>query len=214
MKKPIYIMLHHSAVSYDRNQDQFEANNNYHKSLWKDFKSSLGFHLGYNYEISKSGKLRQSRKDGETTAACSQQRMNDGRCIHICIDGYFDSEKPTPEQIDTLRKFLQEKIEKYNIKRENIVFHRDYASKTCPGMNIDIKTIRDLSGTISDNLDATPLALIRQLDRPEVYIYGYDSMWHHIENMDIFKALKGEYNSKDIKIVENLPDNISFPIRK
>ena len=213
MKKPTYIMLHHSAVSYDRNSDQFEANNNYHKSQW-EFKSSLGYYLGYNYEISKSGRLRQARADGEKTAACYQQNMNNGCCIHICIDGHFDNEKPAPEQIITLKKLLQDKMKEHNIQREGIVFHRDYAPKTCPGMNIDLKIIRDLTGTIKQDLNATPLALMKQPDKPEIYIYGFDKMWHHLGDMDILKALKGEYNSEEIIKVDNLPDNISFHIVK
>ncbi|MCF7819864.1 MAG: N-acetylmuramoyl-L-alanine amidase [Candidatus Pacebacteria bacterium] len=143
MKKPEYIMIHHSAVSYDRNSDQFEANNNYHKAQW-DFKSSLGFYLGYNYEIAKNGKVRQARADGETTAACYQQNMNDGRCIHVCLDGHFDNEKPQPAQIFALRDLLRKLVDKYKIKKDNIIFHRDYASKSCPGSNLDIVFIRSL----------------------------------------------------------------------
>lgn len=213
MTKPKYIMLHHSAVSYDRNPDQFEANNNYHKSQW-DLKSSLEFYLGYNYEISKSGKLRQARQDGETAVACYQKNMNDGRCIHICIDGHFDNEKPTPEQITTLKKLLQDKIKEHGITREGIVFHRDYARKTCPGMNMDLKIVRDLAGTTKEDLNATPLALMKQKDKPEIYIFGFDNMWHHLGDMDVLEALKGNYNLEEIIKVENLPDNISFHIIK
>jgi hypothetical protein len=155
MSIPKYIMIHHSAVSHSKNPDQFEANNNYHKSLW-NFKSSLGFFLGYNYEISKGGILRQARSDGEQTAACYQSwayesliprytgPMNDGRCIHICLDGHFDNEKPTPEQIYVLRDLLKKKIEAYGISEKHIYFHRHFAKKTCPGLNMDIDYIRVL----------------------------------------------------------------------
>ena len=142
--KPIYICLHHTAVSYDKNPDQFDANNNYHKKLW-NFKSSLGFYLGYNYEISKTGILRKARQDGETTAACYQSGMNSGKCIHISLDGNFDQEKPEPEQIFRLRDLLKELVKKYDIKKENIVFHRDYATKTCPGNNVELGFIKSLA---------------------------------------------------------------------
>lgn len=136
-------MIHHSAVSYDKNPDQFEANNNYHKAQW-NFKSSLGFYLGYNYEIAKNGKVRQARADGESTAACYQQDMNDGRCIHICLDGHFDNEKPQPAQVFALRDLVRDLAKKHNIKNENLVFHRDYAPKSCPGSNMDIVFVRSL----------------------------------------------------------------------
>lgn len=135
LSKPTYICLHHSAVSYKRNKDQFKANNRYHKEKW-NFKSSLGYYLGYNWEISARGKARQARKNGDQTAACYQSNMNDGRCIHICLDGNFDIERPTNQQIFALRDLLRKLVGEYEIKRDNIVMHTDYAPKTCPGNNV------------------------------------------------------------------------------
>lgn len=143
MQKPKYIMIHHSAVSYDKNANQFVANNNYHKSQW-NFKSSLGYYLGYNYEIAKSGLKKQARQDGEQTAACYQGNMNSGQCIHICLDGNFDLEKPAPAQIYALRDLLKELVKKYGINKDNIVFHNKFAQKTCPGKNVDLMFVRSL----------------------------------------------------------------------
>lgn len=143
MQKPKFIMIHHSAVSYGKNADQFKANNNYHKTQW-NLKSSLGYYLGYNYEIAKSGLKRQARQDGERTAACYQNDMNSGQCIHICLDGNFDIEKPTPAQIYALRDLLKALVKKYGISKDNIVFHAQFASKTCPGKNMDIMFVRSL----------------------------------------------------------------------
>lgn len=143
MKKPTFIMIHHSAVSYTRNADQFKANNAYHRALW-NFKSSLGFYLGYNYEISSRGLIRQARKDGEQTAACYQKNMNNGKCIHICLDGNFDIEKPMPAQIYALRDLIKRLAKTYRILATGIVFHRQYAPKTCPGHNMDINFVKSL----------------------------------------------------------------------
>jgi N-acetylmuramoyl-L-alanine amidase len=155
MKQPTYMMVHHSAVSHEKNPDQFAANNEYHKAKW-NFKSSLGFYLGYNYEINKAGLVRQARADGEPTAACYQSmayrgvlprltgNMNDGRCIHICLDGNFDIEKPAPEQIYALRDLLRKLAKKYGIPKGNVYFHRNYAVKTCPGNNMELDWIRNL----------------------------------------------------------------------
>jgi hypothetical protein len=143
MKKPTSIMIHHTAVSYKSNFDQFVANNSYHKNKW-NFKSSLGFYLGYNYEISSNGYRRQARKDCEVTAACYQKDMNDGRCLHIALDGNFDLEKPTNYEIYALRDFLKLKCKQYNIPSKQIYFHRQFAAKTCPGKNMDLNFIRGL----------------------------------------------------------------------
>jgi len=141
--KPQYIMIHHSGVSYEKNEDQFYTNDNYHRAKW-NFKSSMNHYLGYNYEISKLGKIRQARKDGEKTAACYQADMNNGKCIHICIDGHFDNEKPYPQQMYALRDLLRELTEKHGINKNNILFHRDYAQTNCPGNNMDIVWIKSL----------------------------------------------------------------------
>lgn len=147
MAKIKYIMIHHSSVSHDKNSDQFEANNRTHKGRWQVI-SSLGFYLGYNYEIAKSGKIRQARMDGERTVACYQENMNNGQCIHICLDGNFEIEKPASTQIFALRDLLKKLVQKYEIQKDNIVFHKDYSSTVCPGKNMDIDFIRSLVETV------------------------------------------------------------------
>jgi len=143
MKKPTIIMIHHTATSYKFNPDQFAANNLYHKNKW-NFKSSLGFYLGYNYEISSNGYRRQARNDGETTAACYQNGMNDGRAVHIALDGNFDLEKPTDLEIYALRDLLKLLNQRYNILSNQIYFHKQFSQTVCPGKNMDLKFIRSL----------------------------------------------------------------------
>ena len=144
MKIPSNIVIHHSGVSWQKNPDQFIANNSYHKKKW-NFKSSLGFYLGYNYEINKLGFVRQARANGETTAACPAKSMNDGRAIHICLDGNFEIERPFPNEIYALRDLLKLLRGRYPIPKENIFLHKQLALTLCPGKNIDLNFIRRLS---------------------------------------------------------------------
>jgi N-acetyl-anhydromuramyl-L-alanine amidase AmpD len=132
MSKPLCMMIHHTAVSVQKNSDQFKATNAYHQKKWNQ-KSSLGYFVGYHYEISALGKIKQARKDGEVSVACWQKKMNDGRCIHICLDGNFDTENPRPPQIYALRDLLRKLAKKYQISSDFIYFHRDFAKKSCPG---------------------------------------------------------------------------------
>lgn len=143
MVKPSCIMIHHTAISITKNPDQFKATNIYHQIKWS-VKSIKGFFNGYHYEITANGKIKQARVDGERAVACWQKRMNDGRCIHICLDGNFDLEKPKPEQIYALRDLLRKLAIKYQISKDFIYFHRDFAKKTCPGININSKFIKSL----------------------------------------------------------------------
>lgn len=127
---PTKIILHHTAVSYDKNPDQWQATNNYHKSKW-NFKSSLGFYAGYHYEISKAGVVRQARRENEQGAHTVGQN---GTSIGICLDGDFDKELPTLLQEQSLKKLLKEIIARY--PGIVIKYHRNFASKTCPGKRI------------------------------------------------------------------------------
>lgn len=136
-------MLHHSGVSLKVKKNQFAANNSYHKAKWQ-FKSKLGYYLGYNYEINGSGKVYKAREEGERTAACYQKSMNNGQCIHICIEGNFDIEKPHEAQIFALRDLLRGLVKKYEINKKNILFHGHIANKTCPGKNMDLVFVKSL----------------------------------------------------------------------
>ena len=145
MVNPIFIMIHHSGVSYNANSDQFKASNSYHKSLGFP-KSSLGYYVGYNYEIAKNGRVRQSRLPGEVTAACYQEGMNSGKCVHICLDGNFNKDQDgelAEFQVYALRDLIRDLILKHDIKE--IYFHRDFANKDCPGNNLDKAWIKKLS---------------------------------------------------------------------
>lgn len=137
------VMIHHTGTSLSKNKDQFKATNNYHRGKW-NFRSSLGYYVGYTYQISGRGRVRKARRVGETTAACYQKSMNDGRCIHIALDGNFDIENPTPPQIFALRDLLIELHNKYKISKGMLVAHSEFAPKSCPGQNFDMQFIRNL----------------------------------------------------------------------
>jgi len=132
---PQNIIIHHTAVSYNRNPDQYNATNNYHKSL------GWGM-IGYHYEIAKNGKLYNGRPEDMPGAHCYQQSMN-YRSIGIALDGNFDQELPTAEQVKTLTDLLKRLMQKYNIPAERIYPHRKFALnkygrpyKTCPGAKL------------------------------------------------------------------------------
>ena len=136
-------MIHHTGVSHKLNSDQFMANNSYHEKKWH-FKSSLGFYLGYTYEISRRGYVRQARAHGERTAACYQKDLNSGQCVHIALDGNFEIENPAPNEIYALRDLLRLLVACFNIKKPAIFFHRQFSNTKCPGKNMDLRFIRSL----------------------------------------------------------------------
>lgn len=200
-KEIVAIIIHHSAVSYTRNADQWNATNNYHRTKfkryekkWKAYKSSLGFYNGYNFEIAMNGTTRQARKIGETTAAVYQQHMNDGRAVHIMLDGYFDIEKPTQQQEDALKKLLIEL--KKVCTSANIKYHRDFAVKTCPGKLITNDWAKNL---ISNN----KTMFIKQTNDGKLYVpvgnklIHFNTTWkifaENFENATIIEVNKKEF---------------------
>lgn len=117
--KPTQIILHHTAVSYKKNPDQYEATKKYHISKgWGD--------IGYHYEIAKNGKVYIGRQELQVGAHTKEDNVN-YNSIGICIDGNFDVELPTIEQENALRELLLDIMKRRKIDAKNIFPHRHYA---------------------------------------------------------------------------------------
>lgn len=131
--KKKFIVLHHSLTR--RDITTFTAVNNYHKQKW-NFKSALGYYIGYHYFIDCQGKVYQGRKDEEVGAHCQEARKN-FNSLGICLAGNFDIELPSQAQEKSLKTLITDLMAKHKIPGANLKFHRDYAPyKTCPGKNI------------------------------------------------------------------------------
>lgn len=156
-----YIFVHHTAVSYDANPNQFEQTNAYHRDDRQFPISSMGFYVGYNYEIAKDGTVRQARKDGEETAAVKGYNFCS---ISICLDGNFDIELPTPMQVMALKSLLKQKAAQYSVPLENILPHRHFASKSCYGSRLADNWAQSLVGSIpSPSFVDSIIAIFRKL---------------------------------------------------
>lgn len=182
MNNPTHIVVHHTAVSYDKNPDQFDATNNYHRS--KNFPiSSLGFYNGYHYEIAKDGTVRQARLHTDVGAHCYQEEMN-YRSIGVCLDGNFDAELPTDKQMESLSTLIERLQDELHIEDSNVNPHRAYAPKTCwgnllPDNVIEYITervgIREVSSWAKEAVDwcmdpsnsVTDTAIITKIDNPK-----------------------------------------------
>lgn len=146
-----WLIIHHvggidsNAKASTQNQT-FEQVNEYHRQKW-DFKSSLGFFIGYHYFIDKSGKITQGRADTDEGAHCIGFNT---ASLGISLAGNFDKgvDTPTEAQINSLKKLLKEKQAVYNIPISNIVAHRKFAVKTCYGNSLTDTWARDLLGVI------------------------------------------------------------------
>lgn len=140
-----YLIVHHTGGTEvdplaDSSNQSFDIVNEDHRRKW-NFKSSLGYYIGYQYFIDKAGKITQGRKDNEEGAHTIGRNKES---IGICIAGNFDLTMPTPEQIKTLKELLIQKKKEYNILPSNIIPHRHFAVKTCYGKNLSEDWARGL----------------------------------------------------------------------
>lgn len=128
--KPQWLIIHHSAVSFLKNPNQWPATNTNHKQRF-NFKARNGEYGGYHWEISAKGELHKFRDDDEIGAHCKEKEMN-FKSIGICLDVNGDIEEPTKEQKQALLTFISEKQGKYQIPDKNVVPHRFFATGILP----------------------------------------------------------------------------------
>ncbi len=145
MNKPEYLIIHHCGGSdsnplLDTSNQTFEDVNEYHRQKW-DFKSSLGYYIGYHYFIEKDGKMTQGRADTDEGAHTIGYNL---KSLGICLAGNFDVTLPTEAQIGSLKWILRDKTTEYDISMSNIVPHRKFASKSCYGNHLS----NDWAGTL------------------------------------------------------------------
>lgn len=127
-----YIIIHHSAVLREKNSEQFNAINDYHKSKgWGA--------IGYHFLIEPNGKIRIGRIETQSGAHCIGRNFDS---LGICLSGNFDIEKPMTEQELSLRFMLVHLLKKY--PNAQIKYHRDFANKTCPGKLISDNWAKNL----------------------------------------------------------------------
>ncbi len=196
-----YIVLHHTLT--DRDTTTFEAVNNYHKQLW-NFKSALGYYIGYQYFITADGRVYQGRADWEPGAHTTQQNKNYDS-IGICLTGNFDTQEPSQAQLNSLKNLIEDLSIKHNIPFENLKFHRDYATyKSCPGHNIPSDFYEKL---LNNSLET--MKLIKQAGKNDVYALDKNNYRHAILNWDTFQRgiSMGLWEAK----IETIPDLNQYP---
>lgn len=125
--KPSAIIIHH--VGYNHS---FYTVNSGHKKKW-NFKSSLGFYIGYQYFINNNGKLFKGRSEEEEGA---HKKGWNTKSVGICLRGNLETREPTSQQLATLRDLLKDIQERHNIPNKEIYAHRELSATLCPGKHL------------------------------------------------------------------------------
>jgi len=157
--RPTCLIIHHTATN--RNTTTFEAVNNYHKQLW-NWKSSLGYYIGYQYFITADGKLRQGRADNEPGAHCVGWNNNS---VGICLTGNFEIEIPTEAQLETLKSLVDFLRNQWQIDLKNIFGHKEKRTTLCPGKNLMVwvEDYRKKSPSSREEIKKKIIELLNQL---------------------------------------------------
>lgn len=177
--KKSFIVLHHSLTA--RDTTTFEAVNNYHKNLW-DFKSELGYYIGYHYFIAGDGRVYQGRADYEMGAHCYQDNKNEDS-VGICLAGNFDHEEPSAAQLSSLKVLVKDLMAKYDIPSANLKFHRQYATyKSCPGNKIADDFFKKLLN------QEKYMKLVQKTGTKEIWAIDKHNRRHNILNWSTFQC--------------------------
>jgi len=125
MNKPTVVITHHALSAKHHTVNDVDQ---WHRLRWPEFKSSLGYWVGYNYVIEWDGTVTQTRSHSEEGAHTIG--MNN-KSIGVCFIGNFDIHYPSPEQLESWDELYGELLE----KMPHLVSfpHRRYANKSCHG---------------------------------------------------------------------------------
>ncbi len=126
-----YIIVHHTGGT---DKDPLADTSSHTASQVDFYHKSKGWDgIGYNWFIEKDGRVVKGRDEAKTGAHTIGYNE---KSIGICLAGNFDKTLPTPSQVDSLAKLLQEKMLQYKIPVEKIIPHRTFANKTCYGKRL------------------------------------------------------------------------------
>jgi len=88
----------------------------------------------YHYYIDIKGRLAEARDwhfAGDTNTT-----YDPAGHLLIVLEGNFNQERPTPEQLATLRTMVSWASNRWRIPADSLAGHRDFARTDCPGKNL------------------------------------------------------------------------------
>lgn len=137
MFKPTYIIIHHSLTE-DGELLSTPAIRNYHvlQRHWRD--------IGYHYILEKyyaGYEVIMGRPLNMEGAHCASNSMN-WESIGICFVGNFDKHPPPKMQWNKGLTLVKSLMDIYDIPSKNVVGHRKYSQKSCPGQMFDMALFR------------------------------------------------------------------------
>jgi N-acetyl-anhydromuramyl-L-alanine amidase AmpD len=135
MPLPSAIVIHHSATVSGSTR-LFRC---FHRVVngWDD--------IGYHYVIgngtdSGDGEVEEGRP---ATVRGAHAKGFNYCSVGVCLVGNFEEHDPSTEQLWSLGRLLKGLMERFHIKREHIILHRDVegCDTVCPGEHLSLDTV-------------------------------------------------------------------------
>jgi hypothetical protein len=145
---PREIVIHHTSVKQQpklslerklRGLQGFSQNpgtvNGRPKVAWGD--------VPYHFYIDSAGRIGEGRDVGY--AGDTNTKYSTANRIQIVLEGHFDTEEPSPAQLQSLDKLVVWLARKYRVPAGKISGHNDHVSTDCPGKHLKsyLPTLRD-----------------------------------------------------------------------
>ena len=90
----------------------------------------------YHYYISAQGEVAQGRELKFTAFSNTIYKNPVATHVTMVLEGNFENEAPTQQQLTALSDLLLDLAKKNSIKADNIRYHQQVAETSCPGKNL------------------------------------------------------------------------------
>lgn len=133
------IIVHHTYKPTIANFNEHPDGSYWCKVIDRFHKSKGWKGIGYHFVIAPDGLIYIGRDLNTPGAHTAGQNHV---AIGVCLLGNFDDEEMTTEQRISLKYLLAFLLHRFNLGSDDIFFHRNFANKTCPGIKLNLATIR------------------------------------------------------------------------
>ena len=128
------LVVHHSVTQQFQNgQEAIDLIDHEHNPKLHDEINSFGYYIAYHNIIDASGKIWRTRHWDDIGHHAGNWEVNT-ESISVCLLGNFEFDKPTDEQMSSLKQVINEAELLYD--GIEVVPHRDVRATLCPGENL------------------------------------------------------------------------------
>lgn len=128
------------------------------------YHQSKGFpDIAYHYVVDRGGNVYEGRDEG-TVGSTFTNYDPTGHFLAL-LDGNFEAQQPTKEQLDGLAKLLAWASQRHGLPVDTLSGHRDHAATACPGKYV-YASVKDgsIRRAVQDVLARGPVELVRLSD--------------------------------------------------